>query len=106
MQIDSQGKYMLIVSENGLGKRTDMEEFTCQHRGGKGVKLLIPLTARRIIIPSLVINITSFSSSTAFAPTTFPVFSNTGEDLSDLDELVHRALKDMEETEENGKEEE
>ena len=38
MQIDSQGKYMLIVSENGLGKRTDMEEFTCQHRGGKGVK--------------------------------------------------------------------
>ena len=24
MQIDSQGKYMLIVSENGLGKRTDM----------------------------------------------------------------------------------
>lgn len=38
MQIDSQGKYMLIVSENGLGKRTDMEEFSCQHRGGKGVK--------------------------------------------------------------------
>ncbi len=38
MQIDSQGKYMLIVSENGLGKRTDMQEFSCQHRGGKGVK--------------------------------------------------------------------
>ena len=34
------------------------------------------------------------------------VENSTGEDLSDLDELVHRALKDMEETEENGKEEE
>lgn len=38
MQIDTQGKYMLIVSENGFGKCTDMEEFSCQHRGGKGVK--------------------------------------------------------------------
>ena len=38
MQIDSQGKYMLTVSENGYGKLTDMEEFSCQHRGGKGVK--------------------------------------------------------------------
>lgn len=38
MQINTQGKYMLIVSENGLGKRTNLNEFTCQHRGGKGVK--------------------------------------------------------------------
>lgn len=29
---------MLIVSENGLGKRTDLEEFTVQKRGGKGIK--------------------------------------------------------------------
>jgi len=28
----------LIVSENGLGKRTYLDEFTTQHRGGKGVK--------------------------------------------------------------------
>lgn len=38
MQIDTQGKYLLIVSENGLGKLTDISEFSCQHRGGKGVK--------------------------------------------------------------------
>lgn len=38
MQINTQGKYLLTVSENGLGKLTDIEEFTCQHRGGKGVK--------------------------------------------------------------------
>lgn len=38
MQLLSQGKYILAVSERGLGKRTDMSEFTLQNRGGKGVK--------------------------------------------------------------------
>jgi len=38
MQIDSQGDSLLIVSENGYGKRTNLEEFKVQHRGGKGVK--------------------------------------------------------------------
>lgn len=38
MQLNSQGDYLLIVSENGMGKRTSTSEFTCQNRGGKGVK--------------------------------------------------------------------
>ena len=38
MQLDTQGDYLLIVSENGLGKLTSMDEFTPQNRGGKGVK--------------------------------------------------------------------
>lgn len=38
MQLDSQGYYLLVVSENGMGKRTCISEFTCQNRGGKGVK--------------------------------------------------------------------
>ena len=38
MQIDTQGSALLIVSENGLGKRTEISEFAVQHRGGKGVK--------------------------------------------------------------------
>ena len=38
MQLDHQGDSLLIVSENGMGKRTELEEFTVQHRGGKGVK--------------------------------------------------------------------
>ena len=38
MQLDIQGKEMLIVSEKGMGKRTDLTEFTAQNRGGKGVK--------------------------------------------------------------------
>ena len=38
MQLDSQGNALLVVSELGLGKRTMMDEFTPQNRGGKGVK--------------------------------------------------------------------
>lgn len=38
MQLNTQGKYLLFVSENGMGKRTDMDEFSVQRRGGKGVK--------------------------------------------------------------------
>ena len=37
-QEQSQGDSLLIVSENGMGKRTDLEEFNVQNRGGKGVK--------------------------------------------------------------------
>lgn len=38
MQVHTQGECLLIVSENGIGKRTIMGEFTIQNRGGKGVK--------------------------------------------------------------------
>ena len=37
MQLDCQGDSLLIASENGMGKRTALDEFNCQHRGGKGV---------------------------------------------------------------------
>lgn len=30
MQLDTQGEYLLIASEKGLGKRTKMEEFSPQ----------------------------------------------------------------------------
>ena len=38
MQLDTQGEFLLIVSEFGMGKRTRISEFGLQHRGGKGVK--------------------------------------------------------------------
>ena len=38
MQLHSQGKYLLLVSEYGMGKRTGIDEFSVQRRGGKGVK--------------------------------------------------------------------
>ena len=38
MQLNTQGDSLLIVSEKGYGKRTTLEEFHSQFRGGKGVK--------------------------------------------------------------------
>ena len=38
MQMASQGESLLVVSQYGLGKRTPIEEFTSQFRGGKGVR--------------------------------------------------------------------
>ncbi|NBH35149.1 DNA gyrase subunit A [Clostridiaceae bacterium] len=37
MQMHTQGECMLVVSANGIGKRTPIEEFTRQNRGGKGI---------------------------------------------------------------------
>ena len=38
MQMDTKGPNILLVSEFGMGKRTAVEDFSVQHRGGKGVK--------------------------------------------------------------------
>ena len=38
MQLDTQGKYLMLVSEYGMGKCTEIDEFAKQYRGGKGVK--------------------------------------------------------------------
>ena len=38
MQLTSQGEYVLVASEYGYGKLTDVNEFSAQRRGGKGVK--------------------------------------------------------------------
>ena len=36
MQLRSQGDYMLLVTEKGIGKRVLSDEFSVQRRGGKG----------------------------------------------------------------------
>ncbi len=38
MVLGDEGDQILIVSENGYGKRTDLREFSAQGRGGKGIR--------------------------------------------------------------------
>lgn len=38
MQLNTQGDYLLTVSEKGMGKLTPIDEFKVQNRGGKGVR--------------------------------------------------------------------
>ncbi|OCN03951.1 DNA gyrase subunit A [Erysipelotrichaceae bacterium MTC7] len=40
MATSEEGKYILSVSENGYGKRTDMDEYRLTSRGTKGVKTI------------------------------------------------------------------
>jgi DNA gyrase subunit A len=37
MEVMSHGKTLLTVTENGFGKRTSIDEYPVQRRGGKGV---------------------------------------------------------------------
>ena len=37
MLVSNEGKELLLVTENGVGKRTDSEEFATKGRGGKGM---------------------------------------------------------------------
>ncbi len=38
MQMNTQGEKLLVVTEKGMGKKTNIGEFTLQRRGGKGLK--------------------------------------------------------------------
>ena len=38
MNLTDEGHELLVVSENGFGKRTDINEYRVQSRSGKGIK--------------------------------------------------------------------
>ena len=40
MEIAKEGQQILVVTENGYGKKTDLGEYRMTHRGSKGVKAL------------------------------------------------------------------
>lgn len=40
LAIDNPNDNIMVVSENGFGKRSDLEEYRTTHRGGKGVKTI------------------------------------------------------------------
>jgi len=100
MQLVSQGTDILVVAERGLGKRTKMEEFSAQNRGGKGVKFykitsktgnvvgmkavndedeLIMITNEGVVIVIRVTDISTFGRITS------------GVKLMDLDSHIHIA---------------
>ena len=40
MTTDSEGQYIMTISENGFGKMSKLDDYRESHRGGKGVKTL------------------------------------------------------------------
>ena len=56
MIVESEGQYMLTVSEKGLGKLTDIAEFPIHRRGGKGVRCYKIIGKTGHIVRALAVN--------------------------------------------------
>ena len=57
MQLTSQGEYVLVASELGYGKLTDINEFSVQRRGGKGVKCYKIIEKTGDVVGAKVLNL-------------------------------------------------
>lgn len=74
MQVLSQGDKMLVVSERGYGKRTELDEFRGQHRGGKGITCYKvaektgPLVAAKLVTEDLDILLITDKGQTIRVP--------------------------------------
>ena len=56
MQTRDQGEALMIVSEKGMGKRTSMDEFKTQNRGGKGVRCYKILDKTGYVVSAKAVN--------------------------------------------------
>ena len=57
MQLTSQGEYVLVASELGYGKLTNINEFSVQRRGGKGVKCYKIIEKTGDVVGAKVLNL-------------------------------------------------
>lgn len=78
LPISDPANYLAIVSENGMGKKTKLEEFTVQNRGGKGLTCYKDIVAGAIIIgkeDNILIN--GDKTSIVVENSEFPLLSRT-----------------------------
>ena len=54
MEVLTDGKTLMAVTENGYGKRTSIDEYPIRHRGGKGV-ITIKTTERNGMVVAIVL---------------------------------------------------
>ena len=56
MNLDSEGKHLLVISEFGYGKRTLTSSYKVQNRGGKGVKTYKVTDKTGYVVSSKIVN--------------------------------------------------
>lgn len=56
MNLIGEGDNLLVVSQNGFGKRSDVEEYRPQIRGGKGIKTYNITSKTGKIVGSSLVN--------------------------------------------------
>ncbi len=56
MDLVSEGKDLLVISENGFGKRSDISEYRAQIRSGKGIKTYNATSKTGKIVGATLVN--------------------------------------------------
>ncbi|MFY9263041.1 MAG: DNA gyrase subunit A [Actinomycetaceae bacterium] len=56
MDVVSEGSQLFVVTEGGYAKRTDIDEYRVQNRGGLGIKAVKIVEARGNLVGALIVN--------------------------------------------------
>lgn len=78
LPISNPASYLAIVSIDGLGKRTELKEFTIQNRGGKGLSCYKnPIAGAALIVDDDMLLISGDKTSIVVKATELPILNRT-----------------------------
>lgn len=78
LPISNHASYLAIVSIDGLGKRTELKEFTIQNRGGKGLSCYKnPIAGAKLVIDDDMLLISGDKTSIVVKATELPILNRT-----------------------------
>lgn len=78
LPISNPASYLAIVSIDGLGKRTELKEFTIQNRGGKGLSCYKnPIAGAELIVDDSMLLISGDKTSIVIKATELPILNRT-----------------------------
>lgn len=78
LPISNSASYLAIVSIDGLGKRTELKEFTIQNRGGKGLSCYKnPIAGAELIVDDGMLLISGDKTSIVVKATELPILNRT-----------------------------
>lgn len=78
LPISNPTSYLAIVSIDGLGKRTELKEFTIQNRGGKGLSCYKnPIAGAKLVVDDDMLLISGDKTSIVVKATELPILNRT-----------------------------
>lgn len=78
LPISNPASYLAIVSIDGLGKRTELKEFTIQNRGGKGLSCYKnPIAGAELVVDDDMLLIPGDKTSIVVKATELPILNRT-----------------------------
>lgn len=78
LPISNPANYLAIVSIDGLGKRTELKEFTIQNRGGKGLSCYKnPIAGAELVVDDDMLLISGDKTSIVVKATELPILNRT-----------------------------